>query len=82
MLGDPAGHRPERLVQRVGLVAAGLREVGPAAALAADLLGHRLDQVARADAVGVVLGVTPAARRTTPSSTDPTTTIALLSLSL
>ena len=40
----------ERRVQRCGIVAAGLREVRPAAALAADLRRDGADELARLDA--------------------------------
>src|SRR5262245_34619853 len=44
---DPGANRLERLGQRRGVGAAGLRHVGTAAALAADLLRDVIDELAR-----------------------------------
>src|SRR5437899_7706878 len=43
---DPAGHGGEGFVELGGILAAGLGEIGPAAAASADELGHLLDELA------------------------------------
>ena len=58
LFGHPVGHGAQRPVQRGRVAAAGLGKIGPAAALAADLLGDAFDQVAGTDPVGVVSGDT------------------------
>src|SRR5213593_1139750 len=53
---DPAGYGGERLVELRGILAPGLREIGPAAAATAHERGHFLDELARGEALGQVLG--------------------------
>src|SRR5579864_6389432 len=55
-LADPVGYRLQRLRQRRGIRAAGLRHVGAAAALAADLLRDVVDELARLHLAGQVVG--------------------------
>src|SRR5437867_1445710 len=53
---DPAGHGGEGFVELGGVLAAGLSEVGAAAAAASDELRHFLDELAGLEALGQVLG--------------------------
>ena len=73
----------ERGTERGRVVAAGLREVRPTAALAADLARHVADQLARLDLARVWSAVTPATSVILlVASTEASTMTALLSLSL
>ncbi len=59
-LGDPALHRGQRFVEPCRIGATGHRKVGLAAALAADLLGNEIDELAGLDPADAS-AVTPAA---------------------
>src|SRR5919198_4253597 len=53
---DPAGDRTERLIELGGVLSARLCQIGSAATAAADELGDFLDEFARLEALGQVLG--------------------------
>ena len=51
---DPLDHRFQRCIEPFRVRSAGLRKIGTTAALAANLLGHRPNDVARVDSIRVV----------------------------
>jgi hypothetical protein len=77
---DPAGHRGQRPGQLRRLGTAGLRHVGPPAALAADLPATKLTS-SPALTLPVASGVTPAIRLTLAPSTPASTIAAVFSRS-